>query len=153
MGPRVGDHYIVKSGLEAGEKVVVNGNFKIDSAMQIAAKQSMMNPRINKYKVSKKDKLKVTDEVMEFMEKVLVHYYSIQQSLAGDNLSDTQSSVKRLNQLLQSFQNGHVQLVHEAAFQWKKVYTQMQETMIHHQHWNSIDEVRMAFKNLSQLFT
>jgi Cu(I)/Ag(I) efflux system membrane fusion protein len=152
LGPRVGDHYIVKSGLEAGEKVVVNGNFKIDSAMQIAAKQSMMNPRINKYKVSKKDKLKVTDEVMEFMEKVLVHYYAIQQSLAGDNLSDTQSSVKGLNQLLQSFQNGHVQLVHEAAFQWKKVYTQMQETTTHHQHWNSIDEVRMAFKNLSQAF-
>jgi Cu(I)/Ag(I) efflux system membrane fusion protein len=152
LGPRVGDHYIVKSGLEAGEKVVVNGNFKIDSAMQIAAKQSMMNPRINKYKVGKKDKLKVTDEVMEFMEKVLVHYYAIQQSLAGDNLSDTQSSVKGLNQLLQSFQNGHVQLVHEAAFQWKKVYTQMQETTTHHQHWNSIDEVRMAFKNLSQAF-
>ena len=89
---------------------------------------------------------------MEFMEKVLVHYYSIQQSLAGDNLSDTQSSVKGLNQLLQSFQNGHVQLVHEAAFQWKKVYTQMQETTTHHQHWNSMDEVRMAFKNLSQAF-
>ena len=28
----------------------------------------------------------------------------------------------------------------------------MQETTTHHQHWNSMDEVRMAFKNLSQAF-
>ena len=27
-----------------GEQVVVNGNFKIDSAMQLEAKPSMMNP-------------------------------------------------------------------------------------------------------------
>ena len=43
LGPRVGDKYVVKSGLTAGEKVVVKGNFKIDSAMQISAKPSMMN--------------------------------------------------------------------------------------------------------------
>ena len=44
LGSRVGDQYIVKSGLKAGELVVKKGNFKIDSAMQIAAKPSMMNP-------------------------------------------------------------------------------------------------------------
>ncbi len=45
LGPRVGEHYIVRSGLTEGEQVVVRGNFKIDSAMQIAAKPSMMNPK------------------------------------------------------------------------------------------------------------
>jgi len=45
LGPRAGDYYIVKSGLEEGEIVVTNGNFKIDSAMQIQAKPSMMSPR------------------------------------------------------------------------------------------------------------
>jgi Cu(I)/Ag(I) efflux system membrane fusion protein len=44
LGPRVGDHYVVLSGLEEGERVVVRGNFKIDSAMQILAKPSMMSP-------------------------------------------------------------------------------------------------------------
>jgi Cu(I)/Ag(I) efflux system membrane fusion protein len=43
LGPRAGDRYIVESGLEEGEKVVVRGNFKIDSAMQILAKPSMMS--------------------------------------------------------------------------------------------------------------
>ncbi len=45
LGPRTGDYYIVREGLEEGEMVVVQGNFKIDSAMQILAKPSMMNPK------------------------------------------------------------------------------------------------------------
>ena len=44
LGPRTGDYYIVKSGLAEGEIVVTKGNFKIDSALQIQAKPSMMNP-------------------------------------------------------------------------------------------------------------
>ena len=45
LGSRAGDYYIVRSGLEEGEKVVTKGNFKIDSAIQIMAKPSMMNPK------------------------------------------------------------------------------------------------------------
>ncbi|MAV58626.1 MAG: efflux transporter periplasmic adaptor subunit [Candidatus Marinimicrobia bacterium] len=45
LGARVGDFYIVKHGLQEGEYVVTKGNFKIDSAMQIQAKPSMMQPK------------------------------------------------------------------------------------------------------------
>jgi Cu(I)/Ag(I) efflux system membrane fusion protein len=44
LGPRAGDYYIVHSGLEEGELVVTHGNFKIDSALQIQAKPSMLSP-------------------------------------------------------------------------------------------------------------
>lgn len=44
LGPRAGDYYIVRAGLEENELVVTNGNFKIDSALQILAKPSMMTP-------------------------------------------------------------------------------------------------------------
>ncbi len=44
LGPRVKDYYIVASGIQEGELVVVHGNFKIDSAAQIQAKPSMMSP-------------------------------------------------------------------------------------------------------------
>lgn len=44
LGPRLGDYYMVRSGLLEGEQVVSNGNFKIDSALQIQAKPSMMSP-------------------------------------------------------------------------------------------------------------
>lgn len=44
LGPRAGDYYIVDAGLREGEQVVTRGNFKIDSALQIEAKPSMMSP-------------------------------------------------------------------------------------------------------------
>ena len=47
LGSSSDKYFIVKEGLEEGEMVVVNGNFKIDSALQISAKPSMMNPEGN----------------------------------------------------------------------------------------------------------
>ncbi|WP_460166779.1 efflux RND transporter periplasmic adaptor subunit [Thermostilla marina] len=44
LGPRAGDYYLVRSGLKEGEFVVTHGNFKLDSALQILAKPSMMTP-------------------------------------------------------------------------------------------------------------
>jgi Cu(I)/Ag(I) efflux system membrane fusion protein len=44
LGPRAGNYYIVRNGLEEGQRVVTRGNFKIDSALQIQAKPSMMTP-------------------------------------------------------------------------------------------------------------
>jgi Cu(I)/Ag(I) efflux system membrane fusion protein len=43
LGPRAGDYYVVKEGLKEGDVVVTSGNFKIDSALQIQAKPSMMS--------------------------------------------------------------------------------------------------------------
>ncbi|MFZ2146572.1 MAG: efflux RND transporter periplasmic adaptor subunit [Sedimentisphaerales bacterium] len=45
LGPRAADYYLVIEGLAEGEVVVTKGNFKIDSALQIQAKPSMMNPQ------------------------------------------------------------------------------------------------------------
>jgi Cu(I)/Ag(I) efflux system membrane fusion protein len=44
LGPRAGDFYVVRSGIQEGEQVVTNGAFKIDSELQIQAKPSMMLP-------------------------------------------------------------------------------------------------------------
>lgn len=43
LGARAGDYYEVRQGLREGERVVVRGNFKIDSALQIKARPSMMS--------------------------------------------------------------------------------------------------------------
>lgn len=44
IGPRVGDQFVVESGLSEGELVVSRGAFKLDSELQIKAKPSMMSP-------------------------------------------------------------------------------------------------------------
>ena len=43
LGPRAKKYYVVREGLKEGEQVVVNGSFKIDSALQILAKPSLIN--------------------------------------------------------------------------------------------------------------
>lgn len=45
LGARLGDFYVVKSGLEEGERVVTRGAFKLDAELQIRAKPSMMSIR------------------------------------------------------------------------------------------------------------
>ncbi|MFW6153620.1 MAG: efflux RND transporter periplasmic adaptor subunit [Planctomycetota bacterium] len=44
LGPRAGDAYVVREGLAEGDVVVTRGAFKIDAALQIQAKPSMMSP-------------------------------------------------------------------------------------------------------------
>lgn len=43
LGARAGDYYVIEEGLQEGEEVVFNGNFRIDSEFQLADKFSMMN--------------------------------------------------------------------------------------------------------------
>jgi len=44
LGPRAGNQYVIFGGLKEGERVVVKGNFEIDSSVQIAGQPSMMSP-------------------------------------------------------------------------------------------------------------
>jgi Cu(I)/Ag(I) efflux system membrane fusion protein len=43
LGPSLGEAFVIKSGLESGEEIVVNGTFTVDAASQLAGKPSMMN--------------------------------------------------------------------------------------------------------------
>lgn len=52
LGPRASGYYVVNEGLHKGEMVVVNGNFKIDSAVQILAKPGMMAHKADKLPLS-----------------------------------------------------------------------------------------------------
>jgi len=46
LGADLGDQYVIKEGLEQGEKVVTNGNFMIDAEAQLQSKASMMNQKV-----------------------------------------------------------------------------------------------------------
>lgn len=46
IGEGIGQNYLVKSGLEAGEEVVTNGAFVIDAAAQLNNQASMMNQNV-----------------------------------------------------------------------------------------------------------
>jgi hypothetical protein len=44
LGPRAGDYYPVLEGLAPGDRVVVRGNFLVDSQFQVTGKYSLLNP-------------------------------------------------------------------------------------------------------------
>lgn len=100
LGPRAGDVYMVHedaptgANLSEGDEVVVNGAFKIDSALQIAAKPSMMDP-VAAPAVAVGDHRGVTDPSRRVeapaafvagLAPVYRAYFEAQEALAADDL-------------------------------------------------------------------
>ncbi len=81
LGPRAGDFYLVRHGLEEGELVVTRGNFKIDSALQIQAKPSMMS-------IEADAPLVVPDDFRQQLAPLYDHYLELQVALADDRAED-----------------------------------------------------------------
>lgn len=105
LGPRAGDSYQVKSGLQAGEHVVVNGAFKIDSALQIQARPSMMNPDgggsaghtgHGAHGRSSAARAFAPRAFTENLAPVFASYFELQQALAGDDFAAAIAAFGRL---------------------------------------------------------
>jgi len=88
LGPLAGDYYIVLSGVEEGERVVTKGNFKIDSALQIQAKPSMMNPAgyYSEGEVDLTQGLGISVESAGILVSSLPYYLAVSKALSEDNV-------------------------------------------------------------------
>ncbi|MCA8959379.1 MAG: DUF3347 domain-containing protein, partial [Planctomycetes bacterium] len=85
LGPRAGDFYLIKSGVQEGEEVVVHGAFRIDSAMQIAAKPSMMGQRGGEVEPPH-DRSDIPEPFIFGLKPVYSAYLALQESLADDDV-------------------------------------------------------------------
>ncbi|MDQ8202055.1 efflux RND transporter periplasmic adaptor subunit [Pelagicoccus sp. SDUM812003] len=98
IGPRAGDVFVVESGLSEGDRVVTNGAFKIDSALQISAKPSMMNPEsspdgLSEHQTSEETASEHLHLEPEIAKQTLPHYFELQQSLANDDLEAARAAL------------------------------------------------------------
>lgn len=111
LGPRAGDNFIVIAGLDAGERVVSNGAFKIDSALQIQAKPSMMNPEgggpapghdhggasgVTNDPHAGHDMASMIEIPTERATQLLEPYLAMQSALAADDLKTAQAQAKAM---------------------------------------------------------
>ncbi len=97
LGPRTGDYYIVLSGLRAGEKVVTRGNFKIDSALQIEGKPSMMNPG-GYYSENQGALTQAAGSFVEdagILRTAFPHYLSVANALSRDNIHEAAQNMEK----------------------------------------------------------
>ncbi|MBX3747019.1 MAG: efflux RND transporter periplasmic adaptor subunit [Verrucomicrobiae bacterium] len=93
LGPRAGDLHIVASGLDAGERVVVNGAFKLDSALQLLAKPSMMS-------APDPDALpdfEVTGAMQDAVGHLMAAYFPLWRALARDDLGTARDAALALS--------------------------------------------------------
>ena len=177
LGEDVGDFYVVKTGLEEGEEIAVNGVFRIDASAQLSSKKSMMNPEGGKSAVggmagmkmdgddSKNDKKEMDMSNMEkkksgnidqtkipikFKEQlgdVLESYLNLKDKLVSDN-SNIKTEVKNMKS---SILDVDMNLVTEDAHNaWMKALKSITKDLELLTKSESIDEQRNIFLTISK---
>src|SRR6056297_3231006 len=118
IGPRAGDFYLVKAGLDEGDLVVTNGNFKLDSALQISAKPSMMAPQgggggghdHGGVEMPKSDDgvamdahpMDLAPAVKNAMQQIVERYKGVQKAIEAANLNDLRSGYFSLGEAIEA---------------------------------------------------
>jgi len=143
LGPRAGDYYLVKEGLSEGEIVVTNGNFKIDSALQIQAKPSMMSAEAGR----KQEVLEVSDKFREQLWGVVEKYLSLQNALAGD---DKDGAARAAGEALDALSAVDMTLLSGDAHNvWMSSSPEMKTALNKIKQAQAIEPMREGFEKLS----
>ena len=163
LGSRVGDQYIVKSGLKAGELVVKKGNFKIDSAMQIAAKPSMMNPSggpsgmghnhggsMPSKQIHTMENYESTAPFQKAKSLIIDAYFISQAALVKDDFKESKTALFAMNIVLSATIPKSFDLSEKATEKWNEIRDKLISDTEHAQHWKSIDDIRSSFNGVSQ---
>jgi len=165
LGPRAGDYYLVEKGLHEGELVVVNGNFKIDSALQIVAKQSMMSPEggvptpghrhsampaapAGTPASAVAEKVEVPGAFQTQLHKVYESYLGIQDALVGDDNDRAVSAVKAAGDALDAVD---MKLLEgEVHMTWMKHRENLSKAIADMAKADNIEGIREGFALMSE---
>jgi len=161
LGLRAGDYYLVRSGLAEGEQVVVQGNFKIDSSLQIQAKPSMMSPEGagsaghdhsgGTMKHQPQKDIAGVDVPVQFRQQlraVVQSYFGIGRSLADDQLTAATEAYKRTLETFENIDAGA--LSEEPLADWNALADPLKAALLKGSAAPDIDQSRQAFHQLSQ---
>lgn len=140
LGPRVGDMYLVESGLQQGEEVVSNGVFAVDGAAQLRGNYSMMSlPPAGGPKAPAAFQKQLTELVEQ--------YYKLKNALVASEVPAARQAagtfVKLLGQVDMSLLEGNM---HD---QWMEVLPALQLNAQTIQKSRDIEKQRFAFAPLS----
>lgn len=155
LGPRAGDLYTVREGLKEGESVVVQGAFRIDSAMQINAKPSMMSPTGGAgmaghdhgnhagQQERHTSKAQAPEHFIHSLKPIYAAYFDAQEALAEDDIATFVVSLKDLKNALQLV--SETGLVGDPLAQWRRAANKLRVTST----ITDIQSARFRFETLS----
>lgn len=147
LGPRAGEFYSVISGLEEGERVVSNGAFKIDSELQIQAKNSMMYAP----GYERADEICLFETTESFRRKVsplIEAYLDVSEALSADDLNEARKATMNMQA---STKVKPESLEAKALFFWDKSIHQLQKPLSVIRATGDIDQARLQFERVSDL--
>ncbi|MGB0392198.1 MAG: efflux RND transporter periplasmic adaptor subunit [Salibacteraceae bacterium] len=162
LGPKLGESYVIESGLEAGEEIAINGTFSIDAAAQLAGKPSMMNPEggvamtghnhggAGNSKTSVKTQIKInvkaiktSAEVKKALEPIFDYYFELKNALTEDDFEAAQKAAIAMKTEL-----GKVNMnlfrgdAHNA---WMEYSSSLKNHLKHVNHMSDISALRKSF--------
>lgn len=163
LGKRVGEHYIILEGLEAGEEVVTHGNFKLDGAAQLADKLSMMNRNpgtgsnrtgheghnmgADNSNVGQNEKKQTSSAFQSHLNNVVQEYLKLKDGLVMSDKSKVSASVNKLENELK---NVDMSLVKgELHTTWMKHFGKIDSSVKELKQSQNIESQRTAFLTLS----
>ncbi|MDF1811274.1 MAG: efflux RND transporter periplasmic adaptor subunit [Verrucomicrobiales bacterium] len=147
LGAKAGGFYIVEAGLNEGEKVVKEGGFVIDSALQIQAKDSMMLPGDNKKPLY--PKISVPDSFLTHIDQVLQSYYDVQSALAADSLTPAQTSAEEGRNRVSGME--HNSIPEQAHEVWMDLGAKLEKSFASISKSADIKKARTEFKTLTSI--
>lgn len=149
LGPGLGDSYVVKEGLSAGEEIVTNGTFTVDAAVQLSGRPSMMSPREDK--TEKTDKfiaiILAEKEKLQF-QPILSSYLEFKDALVADDFSSAKKLATQLEKQIKKIEKS--QFKEEAKRIWESFQKELLESTKAMTSAKDIQEIRNNFDELSE---
>ncbi len=147
VGPRAGDSYVVLSGLSEGERVVVEGEFWIDSALQLEAKLSMMSPGGKKPVPS--GSVRVSRVFTMGMRALLGDYFDLQAALARDDEAGAKGALGKFRKALEGMDEKEIPFKDRPA--WVRRRRLLLEAAGRAEEARGLEGLRKEFAALSDL--
>ncbi len=151
LGPRTGDYYVVRDGLEEGDLVIVHGQFKIDSELQIRGRPGMMQPEGGRppghqhgpdmhahdpmESTEAIERIPVDEAFAEDMGRLMAINFDLVSGLAGDDAESVRATAEK----------GHALLTEVARDEWAELASPLEIL----QQEEDIGEQRRQFESFS----
>jgi len=155
LGERAGDYFVVRHGLSEGEVVVTKGGFKIDSALQIQARPSMMSPESGPSATGHPAgdgesplPLEVPEEFRRQLTGLYDAYLRMQTALADDQLEGAKEAFGELHGVLKTPEAGL--LAGRTLRVWQATEAELSEALGEGWRSEGIEGLRKRFEPVSQ---
>ncbi len=162
LGPRAGNYYVVESGLSEEDIVVTSGNFKIDSALQILAKPSMMSPEDEMQETMKEKEPGMKDNMnmnrknlpetfLQKLKPLYDSYFQIQKALAQDDFKTGHAEAEAFHSALAGLNTDS--LSGKALEYWSETAERLMNAAMKLHSSSDLEGLRLQFSRLSELMT